>query len=83
INHTHFVWVAIDPAGGNVSSMAGGPYTFKDDTYTERLDFGIDIGELAGKDQVFKIKFKADTYEQIGSLSNGFKIDEIWKRVKK
>jgi hypothetical protein len=83
INKTHFVWVEVDAANGIVKSMAGGPYTLKDDTYSEKIEFGLEgIEDLRGKDQVFKIKLKDDTYEQVGALSNGFKIDEIWKKVK-
>lgn len=82
INKSHFVWVEAGPKG-EVRSMAGGPYTLKDGTYTEVIEFGTEgTAELNGKEQVFKITFKGDTYQQTGSLSNGFKIDEIWKRVK-
>jgi hypothetical protein len=62
---------------------AGGTYTLTGNSYTEHVDF-MNVKEadkFVGKDQPFTIKLEGDTLSLSGTLSNGEKISEIWKRV--
>jgi hypothetical protein len=52
-------------------------------SYTEHVDF-MNVKEaekFVGKDQPFTIKLEGDALTLSGTLSNGEKISEIWKRV--
>jgi hypothetical protein len=86
INQDHFIWVTYDRESKESLTSAGGPYTFKDGTYKEQVEFGRfgtpDLQKVVGKEQVFKVEINGDTLTQTGTLSNGQPIEEVWKRVK-
>src|SRR6185503_18265824 len=83
ITATHFTWVQYDAATKNVESMAGGPYTLEGDSYTERIEFvGTGMETYLGKKQPFTIKVNGDKLNQSGQLSDGLKIEEVWRRLK-
>jgi hypothetical protein len=83
LNATHFIWIAYDADKKTAMSLAGGPYTLKGDDYVEKIEFGVpDTSELFGKDQKFSAKVEGDKWIHTGTLSNGLKLSEIWKRVK-
>ena len=79
----HFIWVLYDTAKGIPQYTGGGPYTLTGDSYTEHVDFMNvqSADKFVGKDQPFTIKLEGDTLTQSGTLSNGEKISETWKRV--
>ena len=79
----HFVWVLYDTAKGNPQYTAGGTYTLTGNSYTEHIDFMNvqSADKFVGKDQPFTIKLEGDTLTLSGTLPNGEKISEIWKRV--
>jgi hypothetical protein len=81
INPTHFVW--LENSNGSIQSGAGGRYTLAGSAYTETIDFaGSGMEEYAGKPQKFTVRVEGDKLMQSGELSNGFKIEEVWERVK-
>jgi hypothetical protein len=83
ITDTHFTWVAYEPSGGKVSSMAGGTYTLAGEAYTETIDYaGEGMTDYLGKKQSFTIHVEGDELRQSGQLSDGTKIAEKWQRVK-
>jgi hypothetical protein len=86
INQDHFIWVTYDRESKLSLVSAGGPYTFKDGTYKEQVEFGRfgtpELQKVVGKEQVFKVEIDGDTLTQKGTLTNGQPIDEVWKRVK-
>jgi hypothetical protein len=83
ITDTYFTWIAYDPASGKMQSMAGGPYTLKGDAYTETIEYAEQgMADYLGKKQTFTIQLESDKLHQSGQLSDGLKIEEIWKRVK-
>lgn len=82
ITETHFMWAATDPATGKVSSMAGGTYTLKGNTYTEAIDFGIDMNNYLGHKQNFTLLVEGDLLFLSGVLSDGYHVEEVWHRVK-
>ncbi len=83
ITATHFNWVDYDTKTKLVSSSAGGPYSYRDGTYTETIDFvGEGMETYLGKKQEFTIRIDGDKLVQSGQLSDGLKIEEVWQRVK-
>lgn len=80
INKTHFIWADVDISGRIVQS-AGGKYTFSGDTYTEFLEFGLGMDQYLKSSPQFTIKVEGDMMFQTGFLTNGYRIEEIWKRI--
>ncbi len=70
INNTHFSFLNHDLQKGKDTSNAvfvagGGTYTFKDSTYTERLEY-CSAREWEGIDFSFTVTFNGDTLTQQG-----------------
>jgi len=69
INDTHFAFLMHDLSKGKDSTPAyssgGGPYTLKDSTYTEHLEY-CTAREWEGNDFTFTIVIKGDTLIQSG-----------------
>ena len=83
ITPTHFIWTHFDPKTKKISNSMGGTYTCEGDTYTETPQFAYEGQEAyLGKPQKFTLKIEGDTLTQSGTLSDGMKVQEIWKRVK-
>jgi hypothetical protein len=83
LTETHFTWVDYDTTTRKIASSAGGPYTLKDGVYTETIEFvGEGMEPYLGKKQEMTIKVDGDKLYQSGHLSSGYKIEEIWQRVK-
>jgi hypothetical protein len=40
------------------------------------------LQKVVGKEQTFQVEVDGDTMIQTGTLSNGQKLREVWKRVK-
>lgn len=81
INKTHFIWVEIDNSG-KVMQSAGGKYTLAGETYTELLEFGVGMDQYLKSSPQFTIKVEGDMMFQSGFLTNNYRIEEIWKKVK-
>jgi hypothetical protein len=84
INQTHFVWVTYAREDGRPLILAGGTYTFDGTTYKETCEFGGPglAAEVVGKEQTFSAEIEGDKWTHVGTLSNGFRVREIWSRVK-
>lgn len=86
LNQDHFVWSTYERKTREVIATAGGTYTFKDNTYKERVDFGhfaaAGFQETVGKEQTFTVKFDGDKWFVSGTLSNGVEIKEEWRRLR-
>ena len=84
INQTHFVWVTYEREGGKPLILGGGTYTFNGKTYREKCEFGGPglPAELVGKEQTFTAEIDGDKWMHTGTLSNGFRVREVWRRVK-
>ena len=83
ITPTHFIWARYDPKTKTISNSMGGTYTLKDGDYIEMPEFAFEGMEpFIGKEQKFTLKIEGDKWIQAGVLSNGNKIEEIWRRVK-
>lgn len=83
ITRNHFTWVFYNRLTKQPVTMAGGRCSFTGDTYTEHVEFGSTGVQhtLAGHDQSFTIHFTGDRMIKTGTLSNGMKINEVWRRV--
>jgi len=81
INKTHFIWVDVDTSGKVIQS-AGGKYTLTEDAYTEILEFGLGMDTYLKSSPQFTVKVEGDMLFQSGFLTSGYRIEEIWKRIK-
>ena len=83
ISGGHFIFVAYETGNGKPLYTGGGTYVLNGNSYTEHMEFASEkIGELAGKEQAFTVKVDGDSFTQSGTLSNGKKLQEVWRRVK-
>jgi hypothetical protein len=83
ITPTHFIWARYDPKTKTISNSMGGTYSLKGGDYIETPEFAFQGMEaFTGKEQKFTLKIDGDKWFQSGVLSNGNKIEEIWRRVK-
>jgi len=83
ITATHFMWVDYDSNTKKTSGSAGGRYSLQDSVYTETIEFiGEGMEAYLGKKQAFTIKIDGEKLTQSGQLSDGLKIEEVWRRVK-
>ena len=78
----HFAWILYD-AKGKTLAEGGGTYTFQGNTLIEHLLFADkeDKFLLNNPDQVLTITFEKDGFTSAGTLTNGQKILEAWRRV--
>lgn len=83
ITPTHFVWVWVDPKTKKISNSMGGRYKLEGDSYEETPEFAFEGMEAyVGKQQKFTAKVEGDKWTHSGVLSEGQKLEEIWKKVK-
>jgi hypothetical protein len=77
----HFTWIHYTTKDNTVYDSAGGTYVFDGVNYTENVEFGAKaMVHYFGKSQ-FKIKIEGDQMFLSGSLSDGYKIEEVWKKL--
>ena len=82
ITATHFFWAGYN-SNGEIQWSAGGTYTLDDDVYIETIEFADEgMHSFIGKEQNLKINVTNDELHQIGKLSNGLEIEEVWQRIK-
>jgi hypothetical protein len=83
ISPKHFVWVVYDIKKRKPLFTGGGSYTLTGESYTEHMDFmdGKGAEALVGKDQVFTLKIDGEILVLSGTLSDGEKLGETWRRV--
>ena len=82
VTPTHFAWVWVDPKTSKISNSMGGTYTMDGDRYVEKVEFAYSGMEAyVGKKQKFTLTIEGDRWLQSGVLSEGQKLQEIWKRV--
>ena len=82
INETHFIWVQFDTLSGRIGSSAGGSYTLKGNEYSEYLEYGLAMDSYIKQYHNYTVKVEGDLQFLSGPLTPGYKIEEIWRRVK-
>ena len=82
ISGGHFIFATYDTEKGELLGTGGGTFILTGSSYTEHVDFGDNISPgVVGKDQHFTVKIDGDTFVQAGTLSNGKRLSETWKRM--
>jgi len=83
ITETQAIWFEFPASTKEIQAGAGGAYSLVGDTYTESKDFAIGgmMGYL-GKKHIFTVRVEGDRLTQSGALSDGLKIEEVWRRIK-
>lgn len=84
VTPSSFVWLRYGTTGGQIEQVAGGDYRLEGGNYTEQVVYGHgeDVKPLVGQSQNFTARIEGNRWHHTGVLSNGFKIEEIWERVK-
>jgi hypothetical protein len=82
ITDTHFTWVHFDKSTNIIHSSAGGTYSLEGNTYTESIDYGLAMDSYLGNKPVYNIKVEGDNLFLTGELVSGYKIEEVWQRIK-
>jgi hypothetical protein len=82
ITETHYTWIEYDTATKIVKGSAGGVYSLSGNTYTESKDFGLGMDTYLGQKHAYTIRVDGDKLYLSGSLSDGLKIEENWRRLK-
>jgi hypothetical protein len=83
ITDTHFIWLSYSLESGEVQGSGGGTWTIDGANYTETVQFGDDdVLHLRNEKHKFTFDLKGDRLEQTGALASGFKIAEVWQRVR-
>lgn len=82
ITEKRFLWATYDTLSKKILESAGGEYTLDGETYTESIDFGYGMDSYLGGKSVFKIKVEDDIFYLTGTLSDGYRIEEVWTRIK-
>jgi beta-lactamase regulating signal transducer with metallopeptidase domain len=82
ITGTTFCWMDIKDPMPLVSDMAGGTYSYSNNSYIENIEYGMPaMIPYVGKEQKFTVTINEDTLNLKGSLSTGEKIEEIWVKL--
>jgi hypothetical protein len=82
ITEDRFLWVTYDAATKKILESAGGAYTLNGENYIESIDYGYNMEGYLGTKSNFKIKVEDGMFYMSGVLSDGYKIEEIWQKVK-
>ncbi len=82
ITANRFLWVTYDAGTKKILESAGGTYSLEGETYIESIDYGYNMDSYLGSKSNFKIKVEDGMFYLTGVLSDGYKIEEIWKKVK-
>ena len=82
ITAERFLWVTYDTTSKKLLESAGGAYTLDGENYIEEIDFGYNMDTYLGSKSTFKIRVEDDIFYLSGTLSDGYKIEEVWTRIK-
>jgi len=82
ITENRFLWVTYDAESKKILESAGGTYTLNGENYIESIDYGFNMEGYLGTKSNFKIKVEDGMFYLSGVLSDGYKIEEIWQKVK-
>jgi len=82
ISDGHFMFAAYDTEKGEPLYSAGGSYRLQGTAYTEHMEFASGkLAGLVGQDQSFSVHIEGETFTQEGTLTNGRRLSEVWKRL--
>ncbi len=82
IADNHFIWVIYDTKSRTPIVMGGGICSLAGNEYTEQLEFGeVRLRGLLDRPQHFQAQSDGMTWRHTGVLSDGSRVQEIWRRV--
>ena len=82
ITENRFLWATYDAGTKKILESAGGTYTHDGENYIESIDYGYNMDSYLGSKSNFKIKVEDGMFYLTGVLSDGYKIEEVWQKVK-
>lgn len=83
ITGNSFMWARYDPVTKKIISSAGGKYTLEGDNYSESIDYGFGMDTYLGTVSKFKVNVGEGMFFMSGYLSDGLKIEEVWRKIEK
>jgi len=81
VSGTRFQWVNINTTTGDFFGTGGGHYTFKDETYTEHIEFFSGNNSRVGMSLVAAAEIKDGKWHHRGKTSAGEPIFQVWSRL--
>ncbi len=84
ITDDHFIWTEFNAETRKIERGAGGSCSMNGDTYIESIDFALspEMENQIGRKYSFTIRVEDDKLFQSGLIEEGFKIEEVWQRMK-
>lgn len=82
ITENRFLWATYDAETKKILESAGGTFTLDGENYIESIDYGYNMDSYLGSKSNFKIKVEDGMFYLTGVLSDGYKIEEVWQKVK-
>ena len=76
----YFQWIAINPAQKGFYGTGGGSYEFKNNQYTEKIQFFSRDNTRVGQELHFNGKLENNQWHHSGKSSKGDDIYEIWSK---
>ena len=81
VTSSHGAWMWINPANGQVVTVAGGREDPKKGFYRPTYGFGREYETFRDNRSYLTDRIEGDRLYRTGSLSTGFTIEEVWERV--
>lgn len=81
ITGNSFMWARYDPATKKIISSAGGKYTLEGNNYSESIEYGFGMDTYLGTVSKFKLNVGDGMFFMAGYLSDGYKVEEVWRKV--
>jgi|WetSurMetagenome_2_1015567.scaffolds.fasta_scaffold86734_3 hypothetical protein len=82
ITKDQFLWATYDTTSKKILESAGGKYSFDGKNFLVTVDYGFNMDPYLGITSNYKIQLDKGMYYLSGNLIDGYKIEEIWQRVK-
>jgi hypothetical protein len=83
VTQSHFTWIIYNRDDKASVADAGGTWSVRNDSYTERIEFASESHkELRGKEYTFTSKVKGDQWSVMAVPGSDIDVNEVWKRAK-
>jgi hypothetical protein len=82
ITEDQFLSAIYDTTSKKIVESAGGKYKVDGKNFTVYVDYGYRMDNYLGIKSDYKVQVEKGMYFLTGNLVNGYKIEEIWNRVK-
>jgi len=82
ITEDQFIWATYDTSSKKILESAGGNYSFDGTHFVVDVDYGFNMDGYLGISSNYNLQLEKDMYFLSGNLTDGYKIEEIWQRIK-